>query len=104
MADHLDLPDGWTLEHVLSGWRNLDEPLPNLAGFDRLAETTTPADVRWLVDWVEPQATITYLIRHHGFDGSGRVLEGIARAAAHHRVPMGRRIYGVAGAMGLEQV
>lgn len=92
---------GMTLEQLMGGLYDPTEPLPNVAGFDTLADTGTPKAVTRLVAWIEPQATIDYLIEHHGFAGCKRVLSGIARAASKLQLPMGSRVRSAAQAQGL---
>jgi len=100
--EHGFTPDGFELGQLLFGWPGeWDKPLPSLKGFDLLARTGNPDQIRSLVKWAEPQETCDFLIRHHGYDGLKRVLQGIARAASEQDVHMGRRVGGVAGALGL---
>jgi hypothetical protein len=95
-----DLPAGMTLEQFLG--QHEDTPLPNIAGFDRLREDTSPHALRKLNDWIEPQSVCNTIIRWHGAAGLARVLKGIARASAEHGVTMSPRVRAMAGALGLQ--
>jgi hypothetical protein len=77
-----------------AGQRNgdYDQPLPNIAAFDRLLENEyTPQQVESLVNWIEPLTTCQWVMKHHGSDGLKRVLRGIAKAACGLKVPMKSR-------------
>jgi len=89
---------------VYPGQDNLDRPLPNIAGFDRLADMSTPDEIAWLVQWVEPQTTCSYIMRNHGAEGLKRVLAGIAKACAAKRIHMGNRVAIAATALGFEVI
>ena len=84
--------------------KDYDLPLESLAGFDKLAEKGDPWQIEQLVDWIEPQTTCQYLIDHHGCVGLNRVLEGLARACAKHRVHMRDRVGSTAVNLGLERI
>ena len=101
MADLTETP-GVTLEQILGQYN--DEPLENIAAFDRLYQTSDRLAIRRLVDWVEAQSVCDSIIKWHGFDGLKRVLQGIARAASQHKVTMGDRVAAVAGANGMKVV
>ena len=93
-----------TLSQILCAWPGVgyDEPLPNLAGFDRLAESGDTWVIESLVDWIQPQRTCEYIMRHHGPKGLKRVLKGIARACAEHKIHMRDSVSSMAVVMGLE--
>jgi len=91
----LHVPRGLNLDMLLS--QQPDEPLPNVAGFDRLYEDAIPDDLRWLCHWIDSQHTVDIIIQHHGMDGLNRVLKGIANACSQHRVHMTPRIASIAG-------
>ena len=99
-------PPGMTLSQLLCAWpgKNYDEPLPNIAGFDRLAELGDTWQIRQLVDWIEPQTTCSYIMRHHGAEGLKRVLRGIALACSRNNVHMRSRTAAMAAAMDLEVI
>ena len=90
-----------TLEQILGVWpgRDYDEPLPSLVGFAKI-------DDRWalqeLVDWIEPQTTCAYIMRHHGADGLKRVLSGLAVSCSRNNVHMRERVASMAAALDLE--
>tara|TARA_R110000751_G_scaffold33071_14_gene82611 strand:+ start:5361 stop:5756 length:396 start_codon:yes stop_codon:yes gene_type:complete len=68
------------------------EPLPNVAGFDKLvANGYTPQQVESLVNWIEPFTTCDWIMRHHGAAALKRILRGIAKAAVTLNVPMKSR-------------
>tara|TARA_Y100000296_G_scaffold76104_1_gene96442 strand:+ start:898 stop:1230 length:333 start_codon:yes stop_codon:yes gene_type:complete len=101
----LNLPDGISLGQFMCTWPGeaaKDNPLPNIAGFDRLSEVGDKDQIGLLVEWIEPQAVCDWLIRMHGYEGLKRVLKGIAKAASRHKVTMGTRVRGYAGALGLQ--
>jgi hypothetical protein len=91
------LPQGVSLEQVLG--QHADEPLPNLAGFDRL--DTGKLDLTRLVDWVEAQSVCDTILKWHGSPGLHRVLAGIARDCSRKGVHMGNRVASYAASMGL---
>ena len=95
-----------TLDQVLCvypGADNENRPLPSIEAFDRLAETTNDAaELQWLVQWIEPQTTCAYVMRHHGGSGLKRVLFGIAKACSARKVPMGNRVRHFAEVLGLD--
>ena len=76
------------------------EPV-DLAAFDVLVAHTTPAELQQLVDWIQPQFLCSAMIRHHGLKGLSRILTGIARACARHKVHMSERVGNVAAALDL---
>ena len=90
----LELPTGMSMDSLLATWP--DEPLPNIAGFDVLEAQSTPAQVRALNNWIEPQQTCSVILKHHGPKGLQRVLQGIARASVKHEIPMRGRVRAVA--------
>jgi hypothetical protein len=91
----LNIPRGYNLDTILS--TTPDQPLPSVAGFDRLHEDKTPDELRWLCQWIDAQHTVDTIIKHHGQGGLNRVLKGIARACSIHRVHMTPRIASIAG-------
>jgi len=88
---------GLPLELVLFDWP--DEPLPNIAGFDRIASADQAA---WLMQWIEAQRICNIVIRHHGHAGLLQVTGAIARACSKFKVPMRRRVRSVAMSLGLQ--
>jgi hypothetical protein len=98
----LSIPNGYTLDTILSTYP--DEPLPNIAGFDRLRTDGNVEQVRQLNAWIEPQATCDIVIKHHGTSGLLAVISGIARASAAFKVPMSGRVAAMAGALGIAPV
>ena len=84
--------------------KDWDRPLPNLAGFDRLAEVGDKWQIEQLVDWIEPQTTCQYVMDHHGCKGLNRVLEGIAKACSQHNIHMRDRVGSTAVMMGLDRI
>ncbi len=92
------LPVGVTLEQVLG--QHADEPLPNLAGFDRL--DADKLGLTRLVAWIEPQSVCDTILKWHGAPGLHRVLAGIARDCARKGVHMGDRVASYAASMGLQ--
>lgn len=97
---HLDVPQGMTLDTLISTWP--DEPLPNISAFDTLAAQADKGQVQKLIAWIEPQQVCGVIIKHHGHDGLQRVLKGIARAAAKHKLPMAPRVRSIAEFYGME--
>jgi len=93
------IPNGMTFDTLLSTWP--DEPLPNISGFDKLTGQAAPGQIASLNAWIEPQQVCGVIIKHHGPNGLRRVLEGIARASAAHKIPMGLRVASVAEFYGL---
>lgn len=91
------LPVGVSLEQVLG--QHADEPLPNLAGFDRL--DTDKLGLTRLVDWIEPQSVCDTILKWHGAPGLHRVLAGIARDASRKGIHMGNRVASYAASMNL---
>ena len=78
-----------------------DEPLPNIAKFDRLGQEPWATVLR-AVEWIEPQTTCSVILKHHGAAALQRVLLGIARAASLKKVPMLPRVRSVAEFNGLK--
>lgn len=69
-----------------------DQPLPNIAAFDKLVENGyLPQQVEGLINWIEPMTTCQWVLKHHGSAGLKRVLRGIAKAACELKVPMKSR-------------
>lgn len=69
-----------------------DKPLPSIKAFDTLHKTATEYQARWLNQWVAPQTTCSYVLKHHGSEGLSRVLRGIARACSKHQIAMCGRV------------
>ena len=94
------LPGGMELEDLWT--QHDDKPLVSLAAFDRLTDSIrSRSDIIELVRWCAPQATMEHILTHHGPDGCGRVLEGVARAASKAKVPMNPRVASIAASLGL---
>lgn len=81
-------------DQLLSAWP--DQPLPNIAKFDTFSGQADTATIQRAVAWIEPQQTCTVIAKHHGPSGLQRVLKGIAKAAADHKIPMLPRVKAVA--------
>ena len=63
----LQLPPGMTLDTVLTEWP--DEPLPNIAGFDRLYQSDDEQGITWLSEQLDSQQVIGIILQHHGEAG-----------------------------------
>ena len=92
----LNIPSGTTLDSLLSTMDDIDRPLPNVAGFDRLDDASID-DLRWLCVWIDKHSTCESILKHHGPNGLDRVLKGIAAACAKKRVHMSPRVASIAG-------
>lgn len=86
------------LEQILCAFpgTDWDKPLPSIKAFDSLQKTASEAQARWLNEWIAPQSTCGYVLKHHGSEGLSRVIRGIAKACSKHRVPMCERVYSAA--------
>jgi hypothetical protein len=93
------LPVGFEIEQLGQAWP--DEPLPNIAGFDRLSEVDDPDTISRLAAWIERQQACTMINKWHGPAGLRRVLVAIARSAVRLHVPLGPRLLSVAQYEGL---
>lgn len=90
---------------VYPGTDNENKPLPNIAAFDDLTKHVADDNaLQWLVQWIEPQTTCAYVMRHHGGSGLKRVLFGIAKACSKKKVHMGNRVSLFAAALGLDVI
>ena len=88
---------------VYPGTDNEDRPLPSIEAFDTLADKVSDNhELAWLVQWIEPQTTCAYILRHHGSAGLKQVISGIAKACAQRKVHMGDRVAHFAAVLGLE--
>tara|TARA_R110002020_G_scaffold194133_13_gene394764 strand:+ start:9199 stop:9552 length:354 start_codon:yes stop_codon:yes gene_type:complete len=104
---HLGNTGNLSLDQVLCvypGSDNQDRPLPSIEAFDDLADRVDSNELAWLVQWVEPQTTCSYIMRHHGSSGLKRVLMGIARACDSRKVHMGNRVSHFAEVLGLDVI
>ncbi len=96
---NLNIPEGMTLEQIL-GYG--DGPLAfSIASVERLYQADD-LTVRRALAYIEPQHVCDNIIQHHGVVALDRILCAIARAASEHRIHMGARVRGKAGALGLE--
>lgn len=86
------------IEQVLCAFpgTDWDKPLPSIKAFDTLDKTSTAEQARWLNQWIAPQSTCGYVLKHHASDGLSRVIRGIAKACSKHRIPMCERVYSAA--------
>lgn len=96
-------PNGVTIDQFFATVHDPDA-FPNLdvAAFDKLHETHSDDEIRWLNEWIKPQVTIDHILRHHGQKGLATVLQGIALASSVHKVHMCDRIASIAGFYGYE--
>ena len=97
-VDRLVLPPGMTLDQLLTEWP--DEPLPNVAGFDRLYQSDDQG-IQWLSEQLESQQVIDIVIKHHGDAGLARVLKGVAQACSTKKIHMSPRIVSIANYYGM---
>lgn len=98
----LVLPPGVTLDQLLSVWP--DQPLPNVAAFERLYQSKDTDQIRRLNELAESQQFVSTVLKHHGEAGLRKVLEGIARASSVLKVHMAPRIASVAAYNGWEVI
>lgn len=88
---------GLSLEQIL--FRTPDEPLPSIAGFDRIESREQAVQLN---DWIQSQRTCTIILKHHGDAGLRAVLKGIASACSKFKVPMTSRVKSAATAYGMK--
>ena len=90
----LILPPGVSLDQLLCDYP--DEPLPSVAGFDRLYQSEDVDQIRRLNELAESQQFVSIVLKHHGEAGLAIVLKGIAKASSHLGMHMQPRIAAIA--------